>query len=445
LAEKTLVLKNFKGINNVLPKEKLTVITQTGPYSYLQRACNLDIDNDYRIVRRPGFSSLAAGAAHSLWSDGKDLCLFRQSDGLYRLLPDRSAKLLRSGIVGNNRMVYCAVAGRVYYSDGAITGCVEDGVDRSWGIAPPSLDLISITAGDLKAGTYILCYTYERSDGQESGSSNFAFVKTDGTQGIVLYLNPSRDMTIAWVNIYASTTDGMVLYRMGRVPNDPSLASFIISSLAMIREGSLPLLTEGCDRAPAGSVLEYHNGQLYVAQGPIVWRSRPYAPELFDLAHDYQLYPDMVEVMGAVTDGMYVGTSSQCVFQGGTDPEKFTNAIVADCGAIRGSLKHIDLAYFADGSKGDAVMFATKKGICVGKPGGEFQNLTAETYAMGELPLDLAAMVRNRDGQVHYVMAGSMAALARGSARLPQVVAEGNFLAATEGAIILPALDGAGT
>jgi hypothetical protein len=150
---KDIIIKDFLGLNNVLSAEELQVkeAFRTTGY-YLNTATNVDIDNKNKVRRRNGRDLKYAGDCHSMWSNG-DICLFRSGSVLYSLSEDfLSATSLRTGITGSLDMAYLFLNNKVYYSDGNITGIIENGVNRSWGLdIPSSPTLSSSIPGSLKA------------------------------------------------------------------------------------------------------------------------------------------------------------------------------------------------------------------------------------------------------------------------------------------------------
>ena len=184
---KDITIKDFLGLNNILSAEELQVKEgfKTTGY-YLNKATNVNIDNRNKVKRRNGYDLKYAGDCHSMWSDGS-ICLFRSGSDLQTLSEDfLSATTLRTGITGSLNMAYLPLNNKVYYSDGNITGVIENGASRSWGLDIPSAPTLSSSIpGSLKAGIYQVCFTYVRDDGQESGSSDAVSITlANNTSGI---------------------------------------------------------------------------------------------------------------------------------------------------------------------------------------------------------------------------------------------------------------------
>ena len=137
----TVPFKNFLGLNNRLPPERLT------PQELVQ-AINVDIDDSGGARSRQGFTSVLSGRCHSIWADG-NTCLFVQNEQLMQLLPDFTPVAL--GLMGLDELhplSYVMVNGTVYFTNGVITGAFQNGAVRSWGLTqpPPPQAITVITA-----------------------------------------------------------------------------------------------------------------------------------------------------------------------------------------------------------------------------------------------------------------------------------------------------------
>ena len=390
MAQKTLTITNFKGLNNQLPPEALIGFDKnSGPYAYLQRATNIDIDDSDMILRRQGSTPLLSGNIHSLWSNEK-ICLYRESTLLKRLFSDWSTATLATGLLGNQPMSYYSVNDRVYYSDGISTGVVDSatGLNRTWGLEVPKGFKVSTVVGDLQAGRYLVSLTYVRDDGQESGASPAVMIETNGTQGILISDIPiPNDSSIFAVTAYISTTNGMVLYRIGSF--SINIGSAVIRYDRSVKALSLRLLTQGLDKAPSGTIVSYWNGRMLIAKDNILWRSEPYAFELFDYMNGFNRFDSPIQIVAPVVNGIFVGTMKQILFLhgvgsyglGANDPEKFRAEPVAPYGAIKGTLQTVNLDIIGNKeAEGMAQMFLSQKGIVLGQEGGKLENLSQERY-----------------------------------------------------------------
>ena len=124
----SVILTQFAGINNRLPADRIKTMPVEGdPSVELSAASNFLLDNSGLPFRRGGFTlSLSFAGAHSGFSFG-ETCLCVKGAVLYSVNPVAGtyAPLLTVG--SDNRMRYCAGAGRIFFSNGAVIGEVVDG------------------------------------------------------------------------------------------------------------------------------------------------------------------------------------------------------------------------------------------------------------------------------------------------------------------------------
>lgn len=159
-----------------------------------------------------------------------------------------------------------------------------------------------------------------------------------------------------------------------------------------------------------GDIVEYYNGRLYRAgifEGKYsVLCSPPLEYDMVDtrsnIAH---LSGNPITMVGAVDDGLYVGTTAEVLFLPGNDPfvGGFGLRQVLDYGAIKGTRvrstgKKIKVA----GMSGSVIVFTTPHGVCVAGSSGQVVNLSQDKVSFA---YDAAgsAMLREGNGLLHYV------------------------------------------
>lgn len=128
-AIKYQTLGKFAGVNNVDDATRLAPVTVGHEYVYpLQEALNVDIDNTFRIVSRPGYDDVLSGTnIHSLWSDGVT-CLYVDGTELRSLSVSYVSSVLRTGLTTGARMSYVSVNDRIYFTNGYEIGYVKASV-----------------------------------------------------------------------------------------------------------------------------------------------------------------------------------------------------------------------------------------------------------------------------------------------------------------------------
>ncbi len=134
-----------------------------------------------------------------------------------------------------------------------------------------------------------------------------------------------------------------------------------------------------------GQHIEYYNGRIYIARNHTLWFTDVFAFSRVDMRYNAIEFKDEITMLKAVDDGLYISLGdindrSSVVFLSGATPEEFVQRVVADYGAIEGTATKPKEAFIGDGVKGQVVLWASRKGICLGGNGGSFRNLTTEKY-----------------------------------------------------------------
>lgn len=379
---RTITISDFLGLNNVLAPEDLHIKENFKSVGqYLKRAKNIDIDDSNKPRRRLGYQqSLAGTNCHSLWSNGQ-ICLYREGSYLKRLNDTLQGSVtLRSGITGNLTMAYLPLDNKVYYSDGNISGVIENGVSRSWGLSiPPTSPVLLTIAGGLLSGTYQVAYTYVRNDGQESGATEAAALTVAANQGVrITGIIPSADPTVTKIHVYVTRRDSETFYRAYILNN---AANQVCDHTTEDSLSGTPLRSQFLSPPPAGQILEYYNGRIFIGSFDAVWYTEPFKYELCDLSNNFIQFESDVTLIGAVSDGVYFGTDNEISFVRGDQPKSFKWDQKADYGAIFGTPQKI---IRPDVGQNEAtqtlIIFASAKGICIGGKSGEMINKSRETF-----------------------------------------------------------------
>ena len=360
-------IEKFLGINDVDPPQKCKP-------GELQLAINCEVDDVGRIRRRDGFSSVFAGTPHSLWSDGM-ICLFREGTNLRSLNTLWSPTTIRTGILGTNRMNYFTLNGRVYYSDEIITGIYDGTTDRTWGLELPPTPVLSATSGNLQEGNYHCLFTFVRDDGQESGTSPSSSIDVGANGGITVTLPTSPDPTVEYVYVYLTTCNGETFYLAKILANGTASVTYAGDT----SEFSLKCPTMHLSPAPAGHLIQFYRGRIYVAADNILWYSIPFGYELFDIANNHIQLDSRITILTPVHDGIWVGTQTKVAFLSGQDGPQLQYIEKLNCGASEGTQQKIQDTN-KEGQDLWAWIFATDDGVVIGTDGGLFKNLTETKY-----------------------------------------------------------------
>lgn len=386
---KPAILKSFAGVRNDIHLERFSP-------EDLAAGENVDLDKTGRASRRAGTSRIAAGTAHSLWSDGDD-CFVVLGGVLQRILPDRS--MLSITTVTGPRVAYSKIGSDVFLSDGVRSVVVSGSGSRQWGISPPpAMRAESVGAGSLRDGHYLYSLTYRRADGKESGAAVFGRILAVG--GVRFPDIPvSADPTVTHKTIYLSSWNGEVPLAAATLPNADRSA---VVSAAPAK--GFPLRTQNMRPAPPGQVVGAYNGRAYVAQGKYLRYSPPFEFELFDAISGYIDLSDDIRTFAPVDDGIFVGTESSTLFLQGDDPESFVVRQVSKHGTILGTERMVPGFHILDGSRqGLLWMWMSKSGVCLGSNGGGFVDLTGGRFKPPGNATSGASLLKIRDESPQFV------------------------------------------
>ena len=388
MADKTLTIGPFAGLNNRTERTRLKQPTKTDPRYELFDATNVDITDAGSIKSRPGYDLLRAGVCTALWGD--DAVCYAVLDGtLYEV--DGSLGLAEVSSVGDGPCCFWREHGVTYFGSQNITGQIVDGALSALGIArpgnPPSIAVAS--GGGLYAGQYGVAYSTLGDDGNESGMSEPAWITLTTTGRIAVTGLPDTGLR---TNIYATATNGETFYRVATLA-----ASDTAHTLTAIRS-ALPAQNMGIYPAPVGAhALCLYRGVLYLAIGDLVFPSEPltygwWRPD------KYLKPPSKALHILPVTDGIFFACTDQLVFMAGTAPGDFSQLFVQKCAPIAGT--QADLRGHQVGANGAAKWsIATDRGLLYLYDGGQITNQTE----MLDIPASVqgGAALRDYGGEQH--------------------------------------------
>lgn len=371
----------FSGLRNDVNPERF------GPGD-LELALNVDLDKSGQLSRRDGYTNVATGAKHSLWSDDAEtMCLFVDGNQLMLMQPDYSGMPLTTLTGLDLRMSYTKVNDTVYFSNGVDIGVLENGAVRSWGLQVPTLPGVALTVGAMPAGDYQFTMTFFRADGQESGAPLAGLISVPAGTGLAFTLPVSPDPTVTSKAIYLSTPNGNTLYLAVLTGNQATSAFYANDT----NELTLPCSTQFLGPPPPGQLVAYYRGRAYTANGDLLYPSSSFGYELFDQREYIQL-DGRVTLLAIMEDkerlgegqhsGFFVGTDRTCGTIVGTEPQDFQYIPKTTFGAVFGAMDYVDGSIFADGATGARMlpMWLTTQGICVGMPDMDIRNLTRTKY-----------------------------------------------------------------
>ena len=352
-------------------------------------ANNVVLDDDRMLRRRDGATLRLPGAMHSLWGDA-DGAFVAAGTALYSLNASLVPALLTNSLSGAP-LAYARAGDQVYFSNGQDTGAVLASSIRTWGIAVPAV-LATVTSGDLVPGRYLVTATYLRADGQESGAPAAQVVDIVTGQGILVTVPASADGTVTATRVHMTPPNDDVLYHVGTVADGATFTPNAAAVAAM----NEPLETQFMGPPPAGQLLAYFKGRVFVAVGDTLYMSEPFAYELFDL-RNHLILDGPITMLATVEDtggasGFFIGTTTSTGVLTGESPADFKYAQRCDYGVVQGALAYVDGTLFMDGASGarQLPVWVSRAGVCVGLPSLEINNLTRDRFTFDTGPVGAA-------------------------------------------------------
>lgn len=176
-------------------------------------------------------------------------------------------------------------------------------------------------------------------------------------------------------------------------------------------------------KPPRATALAYWNGRIYMAQGRTVWATELYLYDYVDKTRTFLPFENDVTAIGAVSDGLYIGTTDNVWFLSGPFSE-LKRVNVMDSGIIAGSMVRIP-AELANPPQIDldtdtptkvSLAFMTSTGLCAAQDTGVCFNLT-ESKLFFPASAQAAALYRRQDGVNQYVVVTDTGGAPSSSAR----------------------------
>ena len=361
-----LTFKEWTGINNVLPRERLGKTDLT-------EALNVDIGLSGDVRRRGGYSLVADGCHKNIF-EGPGYLLATQGGALVALREGVYTTLHPA--VSGARMWYASLPdGRTAWSNGNLCGITDGLTNTGWGVPIPEAagDAESVP-GALHPGRYRYFLTYTRmSDGLEGGAFDCGVVELAG--GLLVMNLPVRDGFA--INIYLSGKDGSQCYLAGTTYGDAFTFTGANDTL------QVPCATRDDRPAPAGRLLAFWRTRMLIARGRSLHASLPHRWQAFDLARDVKQFGSDITLVQPVDDGIYVGTVQGLAFLGGTAFDDLSYRMVATGPVALGSGCAVPGEYLrlGDGRGQGAAMVCIVGGLLVGAfNGGVIAQLSQQRY-----------------------------------------------------------------
>lgn len=321
--------KFTKGKNNVAKETSL-------PEGSLRDAINVDVDNVGNTRRREGYTLLYSG----LSIDSLYKRYFREANKLKYLNTDNTATIIADV---TSLISYMEVNNLIYCTDGNTNLILKDTTAYSLGIPTPKIIGQEPESGDIQT-TYTYRNTLTR---EESGAA--------------------RGM----VNSSSFPKQGYDLIQWNTTGND---GRFYDSSGRILE-------TQFMDILPAGQIIEYYKGRVYVAKGSTLWYSEPHRYGLTKLATNFFNFPSHITICIAVDSGIYVVADKTYFINFSKTEEARIKEVSQDTG-VEGTGLLVPGNSLGFDFEEEIAYWISSKGAILGLPDGRLHDLTKKVLAI---------------------------------------------------------------
>lgn len=392
--KRMVTLEGWDGVNNVVGETAM-------PTNHLLEAVNVDFDSEGRVQRRRG-TTLALGLprARSLWSGNLfPYMLVAQDTHLIALNEDLKQTVVSTTLNPAADITYCEVNGSAYWSDGSSIGLLTPDLVTHpiYAENPPVQPLCAaVGTGGMDQGRYQVAITWVDELGRESGTPLANSVAVADGGGIQLTM-PVAPGHIPITRIYLTKANGDKLYFYRTIP------SMIGSVLIGAGKLQAQLATQFHEPMPAGHLVRYFNGRLFVADHDRVWFSRSLAYGQFHRPTSYMKFRGLIRMLEGVgeaqnSSGFYVSDEARVYYRSGASPKDFQQTIAYPYPAVEGTAVVVPGSYLGLSVTTNVVYWLSTNGVfCIGLPGGSVEPFS-ENYLLASKAQSGASYVRDIDG-----------------------------------------------
>lgn len=321
------------GIDNLSPETSLRRSEDGKRIIALRELVNADLPSAGWPRRRAGHARvLECARAHSGWSSPRfPFLLFADGGAQYAWDGSSEPFLVREGLSGREISIACP-NDRAYCTDGKFTWTVDSfGAAGSWSVEAPGGQpaLAAVGGGSLGAGDYQVAVSFVSASGEQGGAGLAAVVRVGDKGAIELSAIPQpRNASVTRIRVHRSPPNGDELFFAQDLP-----VGTVSATLGEVRLGA-KLRTQFLEPMPAGAIVRYLGGRMYVAVGSDeIWSEALY----FGLTSFEQNRRrvggriTMMEAVGEGTDGAgrFVSDEKATYYLGGVDPAQQTLRRVA--------------------------------------------------------------------------------------------------------------------
>ena len=377
-----------RGMNNLTSDRGLPA----GDDGAVRNAVNVDFAGPEELYSRKGMRKVySATNARFGFSCPLGEYIVEGTD-LKKFNTNNTATLLRSGVLGTT-CTFDYFNDVLYFSDGLLSLKITSSAAYQWGMSVPAAPILSGTAGIYGAGVYQACCAWVDANGVESGASPVSSITVTDNAGIVFTLPTTTDPQVVATRLYLSTANGKEMYHVA----DTTAASYTVAAGRYDEGATAEHLF--VSPAPAGSIIRIYKGRAYVADAyGTVWYSDPFELDHFRPGTNFLQFPEVVDIMEPVANGIFFAYGNQTDFYAGTPEDGFDiRNSVLNYGGVYGTGKKIP--------KTDpvTVSWQSQRGMVVGSSDGQCKNVQEANVAV-DTAVSGASLIREQNGIRQYIV-----------------------------------------
>lgn len=388
---------NFSGLNNVDDDNRFAP-------SELREATNVDVTREGKIKRRKGFASVYTGSGiRSLIAFGEHT-LFAEGS-LLKKLNGNTAQTWFSGLHEHNKLAHVERDGILIISDGVLNYQVFDNGSVLPLTVPTPVSPVALVSNATGARNSTLrsVLTYEDAQGQESAASAEMSAQVSSYGGdLVVGSFPTPPSGVAYVNLYATTLDGSTFYLERSIPAASIAPGFTVALNPQTVDGR-ELRTQYLSPLPAGDLITYALGRLWVAKGNVLYYSEPLNYGLTNLAHNYFIYGKDITILAGLEEAV-IAVADKHYSLVGSQEEEIRQVKLFNYGAPKGNVVYSEVAKLGLEGLGIGAAWLSDKGFVVANGQGALVNQTESRVAMPKYD-EAAVMLREEEGARRLVAA----------------------------------------
>jgi hypothetical protein len=339
------------------------------------------VTDDGKVAALPSTRAAATGSG---WAAGAScaagLVVHDKAAGVLLLNPQSvSPTTLVSGLDTSADAVMQEHQGLLYWWCGDARGRITSaGANLPWALPQAATPAVSVIAGTMPAGAYLVTLTWVDSVGAESSAAASAAVTLAAPGG--LRITPvSPPSTATQVRVYVSIPNGQKPTWVGdypvlSFPLDVTTAPSATSLYAEIWPETL-----GLSPMPTGTGMTTRGGFLVVYEGANVWFSYGTWAHLCDTRRNLIQFPEAVTGCVGVDGGLWVTTARSAYWVNGADLNTASVQEVTSRRRYAAGGKRISPEYSLVPSPRPVAMFVSDEGPVIGTADGQLTAPLANT------------------------------------------------------------------